>query len=139
MTDVNRGGREEDSSWIYPNGHVEGDGSRADHKIRGKRSAKANLLFGLDGIHCLECQEAKTPPCTGVGTSNHGPPGTSDDSAIWTDHAVESKRLNREIDALYYFECGVIIEGVFRIELTIFSYFFLRKVQHGTQNGNWSM
>ena len=50
MTDVNRGGREEDTSWIYPNGHVEGDGSRADHKIRGKRSAKANLLFGWDSL-----------------------------------------------------------------------------------------
>ena len=91
------------------------------------------------GFIAWSVKKQRTPPCTGVGTSNHGPPGTSDDSAIWTDHAVESKRLNREIDALYYFECGVIIEGVFRIELTIFSYFFLRKVQHGTQNGNWSM
>ena len=111
-----------------------------DHELitRFEGRGRRKQIYCLDGIHCLECPEAKTPPCTGVGTSNHGPPGTSDDSAIWTDHAVESKRLNREIDALYYFECGVIIEGVFRIELTIFSYFFLRKVQHGTQNGNWS-
>ena len=93
MTDVNRGGREEDTSWIYPNGHVEGDGSRADHKIRGKRSAKANLLFGWDSLlGVTRGKDSSSYKC--VCSSNRGPPGTSDDSAIWTDHAAESKRLN---------------------------------------------
>lgn len=93
-------------------------------------------IYCLDGIHSLEWQEALAAVCISVGTSNRGPPGTSDDSAIWTDHAVGSKRLNREInalyyysflknDALYYFECGII-----ELELNwqSVSYFSLRKV-----------
>jgi len=72
---------------------------RCGHELRTRSSegrgqvAKANLLVGWDSLlGVTRGKDSSSYKC--VCSSNRGPPCTSDDSAIWTDHAAESKRLN---------------------------------------------